>query len=222
VPETSIVIRAFNEERHLPGLFDGLAGQGYRDFETIVVDSGSFDRTRDIAERRADRLVRIKSDDFTFGHSLNVGIAHGRGRFIVIVSAHTAPTSGRWLENLVAALHDPRTAMVYGQQQGSADSKFSERRDFARTFGTHPRTLAPPDFFANNANSAVRRELWERHRFDEALPGLEDVEWAKHWMEQGYRVVYAAAAGAHRAASSTARRIFTCSPARARLQACRN
>lgn len=195
MPETSIIIRAFNEERHLPGLFDGLARQRYRDFETVVVDSGSFDRTREIVERRADHLVRINSDDFTFGHSLNVGIAHGRGRFIVVVSAHTEPTTDRWLERLVAPLHDPRTAMVYGRQQAGDDSKFSERLDFERTFGRHPRTLAPPEFFANNANSALRRDLWERRPFDEALPGLEDVEWAKHWMERGYQVVYAAEAG---------------------------
>ena len=54
-PETSIVIRTFNEERDLPMLLEGLAKQSYRDFEVVVVDSGSFDRTRDIAQQGADR-----------------------------------------------------------------------------------------------------------------------------------------------------------------------
>lgn len=191
MPETSIVIRAYNEERHLPALFDGLERQAYRDFETIVVDSGSFDHTREIARRGAHRVVTIKPEDFTFGHSLNVGIQAGQGRFIVIVSAHTAPTGPDWLEKLVAPLADSQTAMVYGRQMGPPGSKFGERMDFERTFGARPKVLVPPEFFANNANSAVRRGLWEQHPFDEALPGLEDIEWAKYWMERGHRVVYA-------------------------------
>ena len=69
MPETSIIIRAFNEEKHLPSLLRALSEQRYRDFEVVVVDSGSFDRTREIAQQYADRLVRIRSDDFTFGYS---------------------------------------------------------------------------------------------------------------------------------------------------------
>lgn len=195
--ETSIVIRAFNEEKHLPALLDGLERQTYRDFESLVVDSGSFDHTREIAQRRAHHLITIRPDDFTFGHSLNVGIRASRGRFIVIVSAHTEPTDERWLEHLVAPLAEPRTAMVYGRQMGPPGAKFSECLDFERTFGPQAKVLLPPNFFANNANSAVRRDLWEQHAFDETLPGLEDVEWAKYWMERGYQVVYAPGAAIH-------------------------
>jgi len=195
MPETSVIIRAYNEERHLPALFDGLDTQTYRDFETVVVDSGSFDATREIARQRADRLVRIAPHDFTFGHSLNVGVQNGVGRFLAIVSAHTLPVDTSWLARLVAPLRGEYTAMVYGRQMGHPDSKFSELLDFERTFGPERRVLTPPDFFANNANSAVRRDLWEQHPFDETLPGLEDIEWAKHWMERGYRVVYEPAAG---------------------------
>lgn len=194
MPETSIVIRTFNEGAHLPALFDGLDRQTYRDFETVVVDSGSFDLTCDIANKRADRLARIHSSDFTFGYSLNRGIEHSAGRFIVIVSAHTKPVTNDWLARLVAPLRDTATAMVYGRQCGVPESKFSEYTDFERTFGPISHVLTPPSFFANNANSAVARDLWERHAFDETLPGLEDIEWAKYWMQNGYRVVYVAEA----------------------------
>ena len=49
LPQISVVIRTFNEEKHLPALLDALKLQTRRDFETIVVDSGSLDRTREIA-----------------------------------------------------------------------------------------------------------------------------------------------------------------------------
>ena len=197
MPETSIIIRTFNEETYLPGLLEGIASQDYRDFETVLVDSGSFDRTRDIARPHCDQLLRINSADFTFGYSLNVGAHAAEGRYIVIVSAHTKPAGSSWLEKLVTPLRDPNTAMSYGRQLGWETSKFGDIQDLRRTFGSTPRVLRPPHFFANNANSSVRKDLWELHGFDETLPGLEDIEWARHWMERGYQVVYEAEAAVY-------------------------
>ena len=189
-PETSIVVRTFNEEKHLPKLLEGLEGQTYRDYELVVVDSGSYDRTREIARRPADKLLRIRSQDFTYGYSLNVGVEASEGRYIVIVSAHTKPLDDSWLERLVTPLRDAETAMAYGKQIAWETSKFSDTMDFRRTFGPVRKVMRAPHFYANNANSAIRKDLWRIHRFDEALPGLEDIEWAKHWMQKGYQVVY--------------------------------
>lgn len=189
-PDISVVIRTFNEEKYVPSLLDALSLQSLPDFETIVVDSGSLDRTPDIAAEKADHLLRIQSHDFTFGHSLNVGIRNASGKYIVIVSAHTLPVDSEWLAQLVKPLYDDQNAMVYGRQHGGETSKFSETQDMRRTFGPERSILKPPNFFANNANSAIRKNLWQQHPFDESLPGLEDIEWAKYWMEQGYQVVY--------------------------------
>lgn len=193
-PETSIIIRAFNEERWLPEVFAALDKQSYRGFEVLLVDSGSVDRTRDIAAANGARVVRLRSEDFTFGHSLNVGIREARGSFLAIVSAHAIPADEHWLENLIAPLRGNDTAMVYGGQRGHAISKFSEVRDFERLFPDRPHDVDPEYPFANNANSAIPRSLWAQHPFDEGLPGLEDIEWAKHWMEQGLKVRYEPAA----------------------------
>ena len=188
--ETAVIIRAFNEEKHLPALFDALDAQSYRDFEAVLVDSGSIDRSRTIAEERGVTVHRISSNDFTFGYSLNVGIRATTGRFIVIVSAHTVPADADWMENLIRPLRDDDVAMAYGRQLGVPSSKFGEAEDFRRIFGPDRLVLQPPHFFANNANSALRRDLWERYPFDEELTGLEDADWAKHWMEDDFRVIY--------------------------------
>lgn len=189
-PEISIVIRAFNEERWLPELFEALHRQEYRNFETLVVDSGSVDRTRDIASANGARLVRLRSEDFTFGYSLNIGIEAALGSFIAIISAHAIPTDEHWLSRLVAPLRRPATAMVFGGQRGHAVSKFSEARDFERVFHSKPMSMDDDHVFVNNANSAIRKDLWEQHRFDEGLPGLEDAEWAKYWIPRGLEVFY--------------------------------
>lgn len=193
--EVSIVIRCFNEEKHLPALFDALDSQTNQNFEVVVVDSGSYDRSRDIAEARAHQLLRISKHDFTFGYSLNVGIRAARGRLVAIASAHTIPADNHWLENLVAPLRGDGVAMTYGRQIGKACSKFSECEDFERTFGQVRRTENSNRWCVNNANSAIRKDLWEQHPFDEELTGLEDVEWARYWMDRGWRVEYLPTAG---------------------------
>lgn len=197
VPETSIIIRTFNEEKHVKKLFDSLRSQNYNDFEIILVDSGSLDRTRDIADQYVDKMIRINSRDFTFGYSLNVGIKESQGIFSVIVSAHTIPTSDNWLGKLISPLRDNSIAMSYGRQIGCPTSKFSEVSDLLRTFGTKKKIHKPPNYFAHNGNSAIRRQLWEEHPFDECLTGLEDIEWARYWMDAGYYVVYEPEAGIH-------------------------
>jgi len=172
-PEISVVIRTFNEEKFLPDLLDALKRQSFQNFETIVVDSGSMDRTREIAIQKADKLLPIESHDFTFGHSLNVGIQASSGRYIAIVSAHTLPFHEHWLGKLIEPLQDDSTAMVYGRQIGAKSSKFSEAQDMRRTFGPKRAVLRPPKFFANNANSSIRKDLWLKHPFDEGLLGLD-------------------------------------------------
>jgi len=126
-PEISIVIRTFNEEKFLPDLLEALKKQVYQNFETIVVDSGSMDRTREIAARKADKLLPIESHDFTFGHSLNVGIQAASGKYIAIVSAHTLPFNADWLGKLIEPLHDNDTAMV---EHEATTSKVGEDQIF--------------------------------------------------------------------------------------------
>ena len=193
-PKASIVIRAFNEERWLPQVLSAIEKQRYRDFEVLLVDSGSFDRTRDIAASHGARIVRIRSDDFTFGHALNVGIQAAQGSLIAILSAHAIPTDEHWLERLIGPLEDEGTAMVFGGQTGHEISKFSEARDFERVFHSRPQWMHEWNFFVNNANSAIKKSLWEQYPFDEGLPGLEDADWAKHWMWKGWAVRYEPAA----------------------------
>jgi threonine dehydrogenase-like Zn-dependent dehydrogenase/GT2 family glycosyltransferase len=189
-PSASIVVRAFNEERHLGRLLERLAAQTVRSHEVIVVDSGSFDRTRQIAVHQGARLLEVASEDFTFGYSLNVGVRAARAPLVAIVSAHTEPLGRQWLEGLLAPFADASVAMAYGRQVGAPQSKLSEALDFERTYKGLCRFIMPDGVFANNANSAIRRALWEQHQFDERLPGLEDIAWAKHWLERGLHVVY--------------------------------
>jgi len=48
-PVFSIIIRAYNEEKHIGRLLRGIQEQDLHDVQVILVDSGSTDGTRDVA-----------------------------------------------------------------------------------------------------------------------------------------------------------------------------
>ena len=193
--ETSIVIRTFNEEKHIGNLLKGIQSQEYKDFEIVIVDSGSNDRTLEIAKEFPVKILKINSRDFTFGYSLNVGCEASAGKYLVFVSAHVIPTDEHWLGNLIKPFENEKVAMVYGRQFGYSTSKFSEKMDFKRLFGHSPVNSKVPLNYANNANSAVRKDLWEKRKFDEYLFGLEDIDWARTVANEGYIVHYEPSAG---------------------------
>jgi glycosyltransferase involved in cell wall biosynthesis len=187
----SIVIRAFNEEKHLGRLLEGISHQSLREVEVILVDSGSTDSTLDIAQAHGAKIVQIAPQDFTFGRSLNLGIQAATRELIVIASAHVYPVYPDWLECLLAPFADHQVAVVYGKQRGAPAGKFSEHQIFQQWFpdADVARQASP---FCNNANAAIRRGLWEAHPYDETLTGLEDVAWAKWAQAEGREVAYAA------------------------------
>lgn len=187
----SIVIRAYNEAKHIGKLLAGIAAQGLAPDEVILVDSGSTDGTPEIAARRGAKVVHIAKHDFTFGRALNVGCAAATGDILVFVSAHVYPVYDDWLARLVAPFGEQRVALSYGRQRGNEVNKFSEHRVFEKWFPTMS-AIPQASYFCNNANCAIRRSAWLEQPYDEMLTGLEDLAWAKERRDRGGWLAYAA------------------------------
>jgi rhamnosyltransferase len=189
----SIVVRAYNEEKHIGRLLEGIRHQTVKDVEVILVDSGSTDGTVSVAESFGAKVVRIRPDEFTFGRSLNFGIKSASRELIVIASAHVYPVYPDWLETLLRPFEDQSVVLTYGKQRGPDFAKFSEQQIFHQWYpdSSKPRQETA---FCNNANAAIRKSLWEKKDYDETLTGLEDLAWAKWAKEQGHAIAYVAEA----------------------------
>jgi threonine dehydrogenase-like Zn-dependent dehydrogenase/glycosyltransferase involved in cell wall biosynthesis len=192
----SVVIRTLNEERWVEPLLLALRGQTMRDLEIILVDSGSVDATREVAARYCDQVLDIETDSFSYGYALNFGIGRSNGDLVAILSAHTLPIHNRWIECLAAPFGEDVAgsglALTYGKQRGNDITKLSEHTDFRLQFSDQSRRQRGSDYFCHNANALIRRDLWQQHPFDQSLPGLEDMAWAKHWMDRGLEIAYVA------------------------------
>jgi len=192
-PACSVIIRAYNEEAHIRRLLQGIREQTLKNVQVILVDSGSTDGTIAAAGEFEVEVVTISPEEFTFGRSLNKGIAAARSDLVVMASAHVYPVYPDWLDQLLAPFADAKVGLTYGKQRGTSQSHFSEQQIFKHWYPevSSPRQEHP---FCNNANAAIRRNLWKQHPYDETLPGLEDLEWAKWVQSIGYGISYVAEA----------------------------
>ncbi len=189
----SVVIRAYNEGKHIARLLEGIKQQTLKEVEVILVDSGSTDETVSIAESYGAKIVHITPEEFTFGRSLNYGVRAARGKFIVNVSAHCYPLYPDWLEQLIKPFENENLAVSYGKQRGGETNWYSEHQFFKQYFPdiSQPRQGHP---YSHNANAAIRRSLWEKNPYNEQLTGLEDLAWSSWAMAQGYDIAYTAEA----------------------------
>lgn len=185
----SVIIRTRNEAAWIDRCLTAVAAQSYHDFEIVLVDHASTDGTRTIGERFGCRIVAIGEGEFSYGRAINEGIRAARGDYLAIVSGHCVPLNDQWLQCLRAAFVDDRVAGVYGRQEPLPDSDPVDKRDLWTAFGIE-RRVQSKDIFFHNANSMIRRDVWERFPFDEHLAGVEDRDWAKRVLSWGYRIVY--------------------------------
>lgn len=203
----SIIIRAYNEEKHLGRLLEGISHQTLKDVEVILVDSGSTDSTVSIAESYGAKVVRIRPEEFTFGRSLNLGVRAATRDFIVIASAHVYPIYPDWLETLLRPFQNNQVALTYGKQRGPDSAKFSEQQIFHQWYPDTSKSNQPTAF-CNNANAAIRKSLWVQNPYDETLTGLEDLAWAEWAKEHGYVIAYVAEAEIIHLHNETPRGVF--------------
>ena len=190
-PRVSIVIRALNESAHLPRLLSALQEQTRPPDEVVLVDSGSTDNSVSIAESYGASIVHIPPGDFTFGGALNIGCERAKGDILAFASAHVYPLDDQWIQRLVEPFDDPAVALSYGGQNGDPEGSFSERQLLLEWF-PHVSDPNQTDPFCNNANCAVRRDVWERHPYDETLTGLEDIAFARQILAEDHRIAYVA------------------------------
>ena len=191
----SIIVRCYNEAKYIERLLCGISQQNQRDVELIAVDSGSTDGTLSILKRSDVKILSLEPSEFSFGRSCNLGCEAARGDYILFISAHAYPVYSTWLEKMLKPFSDPRVAVSYGKQRGNRVNTYSEQQIFKSWYPDDPGCIQPKGQpFCNNANCAVRRSVWEELRYDDALTGLEDIDFAIRTVRLGYKVAYAPSA----------------------------
>lgn len=95
-PYFSVIIPTLNEEKYLPNLLTDIANQSFKEFEVIVVDGKSNDKTITIAKQFESKLPSLLILNSTKRHvcvQRNVGAAHANGHTLIFMDADTRISS---------------------------------------------------------------------------------------------------------------------------------
>lgn len=184
----SIIIRTKNEERWITACLSSIFSQDYKDFEVIIVDNMSTDKTCEKAKKFNITKI-LTCEDYLPGKALNIGVREAKGEYIACISGHCIPVDSKWLSSLLNNLKEPKVGGVYGRQEPMEFTSDADKRDLALVFGLD-RKVQRKDTFFHNANSMFKKNIWEEIPFDEDVSNIEDRVWAKKVLERGYEVVY--------------------------------
>lgn len=189
MPKISIIIRSKNEEKWIGHCLESVFSQNHNDFEVILVDNNSTDNTVDVASRFPVSQV-LKVDHFLPGLAINNGIRVCSGEYIACLSAHCVPKRDDWLSKLSENLDgNENVAGVYGRQLPVSFTDAVDKRDLLIAFGEDKRVQIK-DYFFHNANSMLKRHIWDQFPFDEKVTNIEDRVWGKQVIENGYNLIY--------------------------------
>src|SRR5438105_1205299 len=108
----TVIIPNFNGQRLLPALMGSLGGQSRIDFDIIVVDDHSTDRSVDYLRRHWPAVRAVINDrNLGFAASVNAGIRASRTPFVVLLNndTHVDPN---WFAQALAAFNAPDIGAV--------------------------------------------------------------------------------------------------------------
>lgn len=121
-PLVSIVVCCYNAASTLEECLRSLGRLGYPNFEVIVVNDGSTDRTGEIAGRHPFRLITVPNGGLS--RARNLGIDAARGEIVAFIDSD-AYADPDWLFYMVCALEEHDASAVGGPNLSPAQDGFT-------------------------------------------------------------------------------------------------
>jgi len=207
-PLVSIIMRSYNEAWALKGTLPALLTQEYKNWELIVIDSGSKDGSQDlIRAANPAHFIQIIPAEYNPSRVMNQGMTLARSEFGVFLNADATPQGAHWLRPLVAALQNPKVAACFGRQIPRPDCEAVFASDYDRCFGPQ-RESANWEHFFSMVSSGLRKDVWQKRGFREDLQYAEDDEYTRWCKAQGYEIAYVAGSVAMHSHNYTAPQIY--------------
>lgn len=197
-PRVSVIIIFLNTGQFIQEAIESVFAQTFPDWELLLVDDGSTDKSTQIARLFADRypervlyLEHAGHQNHGKSASRNLGLRHASGEYIAFLDADDVWLPSQ-IEQQVAILEaQPRAAMVYGSTYywySWSGKDQNHQGDFVYDLGVPPNTLIePPELFnrffleqsaaiPSPCSILVRRQVFtEIGNFEERFQGIYNI-----------------------------------------------
>ncbi len=181
MPQISVIIPAYNAERTIRQTIESVQRQTFQDFELIVINDGSKDRTVELVQSIQDERLKIFSyENGGLPVARNRGISRATGEFIAFLDADDLWTPDKLELQLTALKQHPEAGVAYSwtyfmdvNEQGEAVS-FLPSPQYSFEGNVYEKLLVS-DFIHSGSNTLIRRQaIASAGEFDPTLKSCED------------------------------------------------
>ncbi|MEM2909905.1 MAG: glycosyltransferase family 2 protein [Nitrososphaerota archaeon] len=175
-PSVSIVLVSHNDEASLKQCLKSIVSQTYGDYEVILVDNGSKDRSVEVArELFPDVRVLRLGKNYGLTAAYNIGLRVARGRYLVTMH-NDVIVDKAWLESLVKAMKSHPQYVLLGSAEATPEIPYHTYVDMNAWFSyvrfrADENVVVVPTAYVSGTSLFFRRELLEAlgKIFDERL-----------------------------------------------------
>ncbi|MFH7027686.1 MAG: glycosyltransferase family 2 protein [Heteroscytonema crispum UTEX LB 1556] len=211
-PLVSIIVPCFNRANYLEKCVKSVLAQTLSDLECLIVDDGSTDNTRQVAENLMSIDSRVK-----YFYKENGGVSSARNLGI-------EKAEGDWLQCLDCDdwIHEDKTRFQLSYSAGLEDQDVIFYCDYERVYLDNQQNIVKrevniggsltreqlverlllPDFLAKSPFPLlqqcllIKKDIFQKNIFDNRLQALEDRHFALSLLESGVNFVYTPIIGA--------------------------
>ena len=199
----SVIIPAYNQAQYLAIAIQSVLDQTFDDYEIIVIDDGSTDNTREIAQSFGEKIRYICQTNKGLAGARNAGIVQATGEYIALLDS-----DDQWLPNhlntLITLTKQHSTASVFYSGARYIDAKGHHLPQLTGNHAVLPsdniyEALLEANFIIPSTAMLRRKVASEVGLFDEcpAIKGCEDWDIWLRLAKQGYKFVGASECTIH-------------------------
>ena len=86
--KVSVIVRSQNEQDWISRCLHEIFNQKFEEFEVLLIDNNSTDRTRDIVKKNFPnvKIYKFNPKKYFPGDALNFGISKSKGKYVAMIS----------------------------------------------------------------------------------------------------------------------------------------
>ena len=181
MPLVSVIVPTLNRAGMLEKAVQSVFGQTFKDYELIVVDDGSRDRTGEVMERYSGRLKYLARENGGVSSARNAGIGMANGELVAWLDDDDFFFPGKLEKQVVYFRRNPRVGLVYTGHVTIDSTSSQVRKSYYvppeyRDCESGRKMLQSQCYFANST-VMMKRECFDRAGgFDEGLSHSVDYD----------------------------------------------
>ncbi len=177
MPNISVIIPAYNAENTIARTIESVQKQTFSDFELIVINDGSTDRTAEIVQNIEDiRLKLFSYENGGLSVARNRGIQNASGNYLAFIDADDLWTKDKLEKQLAALEANPDAGVAYSLTCYIDEQDNLLYRCNSISFeGNVLKQLLLTNFLINGSNPLIRQQAIKSiGNFDPSLKSSED------------------------------------------------